>query len=68
MRWEAKKYPKAGDTRQRIGFAWLPITIDETVVWFESYIANETYLYNNGTAPPRWIKTSVELIKHDGMW
>ena len=64
MRFKIKPQPKPGNTRTQSKFAWLPITINQTVVWLESYIANEKYIAGDGWyEPPCWVETSLALIE-----
>lgn len=43
MRWTIKQEPKWGDTRTKIKFAWLPVKIENTVVWLEEYESLQRY-------------------------
>jgi hypothetical protein len=69
MRFKVKPQPVSGDTRMQTKFAWLPVTIGDTNVWLESYIANEKYFEGDGrVSRQRWAEMSAQLIEHDGMW
>lgn len=44
MKWKCNQvvYPKIGDTRNRVRFAWLPTRINEsTIVWLERFIETQ---------------------------
>ena len=67
MRFKVKKAPTPGDTRQRIGFAWLPVTIGDVIIWMESYERDEKFVSNRIRS--YWSVTSMSLIDYtEPMW
>lgn len=58
-----KKLPENGDTRCVTRFAWLPIRVDEGLIWLELYESHEECLVER-----RYAAISGEQIKTTVTW
>ncbi len=58
--------PKVGDKRERNGFAWLPIKLDDKTYFFEKYSVKEVYgvkISERGLVSHDWIVDQKTTIK-----
>lgn len=62
-----KKKPEAGDTRCVTRFAWLPVNVDEGLIWLELYSSYEQLcevprLHRAQKRIVQWVKINAERI------
>lgn len=58
MRFKHKPYPKDGDVRYEVFFAWLPIRIGLETRWLERVSVKQ--IYNDNYYIPKWENISFE--------
>ena len=56
--------PKVGDTRQRVRFAWIPVTTsDGWNVWLERYLSTEQFFEGRFSGAHFWLEVGATQLR-----